>query len=109
MGISRKFRRRKQKKEFKVTKQAFLEEMAWVDDDGLHIICEENDPAEHLYKQLTVNFKNDIMESEIWEQVVKEHGEKKALDALAEMDINSDNFDDFLQTIYPNKEYLRSS
>lgn len=85
MGISRKFRRKKQKKDFLVAKKAIKEGSAWIDDDGgVHFIEYDEEAENEFYDNLTSEFQQNIMESELWDQMVDEFGEDKARELITE-------------------------
>ncbi len=85
MGISRKFRRKKQREDYLVARKAMKDGSAWIDDDGdIHIIEQDKDAEKEFYDNLTSEFQKNIMESEMWEQMVEEFGEEKAKELLTE-------------------------
>jgi len=85
MGISRKFRRKKQREKYLVAKKAIKDGSAWIDDDGgVHFIEHDDGAEKEFYDKLTSEFQKNIMESEMWEQMVEEFGEEKAKELLTE-------------------------
>ncbi len=85
MGISRKFRRKKQKKDYLVARKAIKDGSAWIDDDGgVHFIEHDEEAEKEFYDNLTSEFQKNIMESEMWEQMLEEFGEERAKELLTE-------------------------
>ncbi len=85
MGISRKFSRKKQKKDYLVARKAIKDGSAWIDDDGgVHFIEHDEEAENEFYDKLTSELQQNIMDSEMWVQMVEEFGEEKAKELLTE-------------------------
>ena len=84
MGVLRKLRRQKQKNALKAAKRIFDHDSMWIDEDGLHVVGACGDANNEFYEELTSTFQQNIMESELWDQIVEEYGGDKAKELLTE-------------------------
>jgi len=83
MGISRKLRRNRQKNAFKIIRQTLNQDIQPDADYILDSIAMGEFSEDNFSDILNENFQQNIMESEIWEQMVNDFGEEKALELVA--------------------------
>ncbi len=55
---------------------------SWMEDDGLHCMIPGETPSEELLDEMTEKYQKQIRNSPMWEEMVKEFGQKKAEELL---------------------------
>ena len=55
---------------------------AWLDKDGLHALVPGTEPSEADLDEMSRRYQENIRRSPLWDQMVKQFGEKKAEELL---------------------------
>lgn len=78
--------KRKWKHKLKRNSQGLnLDETAWLEKDGLHVVMPDSLATPEMLKLMTKRYQEEIRKSPLWNELVKAFGETKAEELLKEL------------------------
>ena len=83
-GVWKKVMSKKGRKKKRTDRQSKARSMSWLAGDGLHTLLPGTRPSPEILADMTRTYQQNIRESPLWEQMVREFGEKEAERILRE-------------------------
>ena len=63
-------------------KQSSNQSISWTDDDGIHLVSPGSAPSPEQLKQMTKQYQKRILNSPVWDEMVRNYGKEKAGELL---------------------------
>jgi hypothetical protein len=64
--------------------KASVQSFSWEDNDGIHLVAPGSSPSPEELKKMTTEYQKQIRNSPLWDEMVKNYGEKEAKKLLKE-------------------------